>query len=256
MARRALAPCWPSPASSSPTCTTSKNKGPSRPHPTATAPPVPGYTFLENKYYLDTLYTDVIVADVKGPIARAAYWFNQNVLDGIVNGAGVGRQAASAGSSTSYVDQRVVDGVVNGIGPGLGGVRPVPPPHPDRQGAAVRRPPLRRRRRPRRRASCSSSRSHRTNPMKDFLNRLGPDPRDLPAARRRARDAAGPQGEGARCTRSSPWARAWSWRDRRAAAAPTSTTTTAATLQFVVDKPWIPSSTAATSSASTASRCR
>ena len=31
-----------------------------------------GYTVLENKYYLDWLYTDVIVGGIKGPIARAA----------------------------------------------------------------------------------------------------------------------------------------------------------------------------------------
>ena len=29
------------------------------------------YKVLENKYYLDHLYTDVIVGGVKGPIARA-----------------------------------------------------------------------------------------------------------------------------------------------------------------------------------------
>ena len=47
-----------------------------------------GYTFLENKYYLDYLYEDVIVAGIKGPIARGAYWINQNVIDGVVNAIG------------------------------------------------------------------------------------------------------------------------------------------------------------------------
>ena len=60
-----------------------------------------GYTVLVNKYYLDCLYTDVIVGAVKGPIARAAYWFNQNVLDGVVNGAGDGVGAVGRRSSTS-----------------------------------------------------------------------------------------------------------------------------------------------------------
>jgi NADH-quinone oxidoreductase subunit L len=74
-----------------------------------------GYVFLENKYYLDTLYSDIIVADTKGPLARAAYWFNQNVLDGIVNG--VGRVArVVAVHLYEDVDQLVVDGVVNGSG--------------------------------------------------------------------------------------------------------------------------------------------
>jgi NADH-quinone oxidoreductase subunit L len=72
-----------------------------------------GYRVLEKKYYFDWLYTDVIVGSVKGPIARAFYWFNQNVIDGIVNGAGrvttvVGRWVYSR------VDQQTVDGAVNG----------------------------------------------------------------------------------------------------------------------------------------------
>ena len=52
-----------------------------------------GYTVLENKYGLDVLYTDFIVGGVKGPIARASYWFNQNVIDGVVNGVGVASRA-------------------------------------------------------------------------------------------------------------------------------------------------------------------
>jgi NADH-quinone oxidoreductase subunit L len=74
-----------------------------------------GYTFLENKYYLDHLYTDIVVANTKGPIARSANWFNQNVLDGIVNGAAsVARK--SSGFVYKVLDQLVVDGVVNGSG--------------------------------------------------------------------------------------------------------------------------------------------
>jgi NADH-quinone oxidoreductase subunit L len=74
-----------------------------------------GYQFLENKYYLDWLYEQVIVASIKGPIARAANWFNQTVIDNVVNGAGVG--ARRLGDLTyRYVDQGVVDNVVNGTG--------------------------------------------------------------------------------------------------------------------------------------------
>ena len=74
-----------------------------------------GYSFLANKYYLDRLYTDGVVGAIKGPIARLAYWINQNVIDGIVNGA-----AALAGVlgrfSYNVIDQRVIDGAVNGAG--------------------------------------------------------------------------------------------------------------------------------------------
>jgi NADH-quinone oxidoreductase subunit L len=74
-----------------------------------------GYSFLDNRYYLDHLYTDIIVANIKGPVARAVYWFNQKVIDGVVNGAGVA--ARSAGHfSYEVIDQKVVDNVVNGTG--------------------------------------------------------------------------------------------------------------------------------------------
>ena len=87
-----------------------------------------GYDFLVNKYYLDALYENVIVRGIAHPIAAAAYWFNQNVLDGIVNGAGTVTKKVS-GWVYRNVDQRVVDGAVNGSGNaarGLGGIlRPV-----------------------------------------------------------------------------------------------------------------------------------
>jgi NADH-quinone oxidoreductase subunit L len=74
-----------------------------------------GYTFLENKYYLDNVYTDGVVGSIKGPIARAAYWVNQNVLDGVVNAAGLG--AVAVGRFVyNYIDQGLVDGIVNGTG--------------------------------------------------------------------------------------------------------------------------------------------
>jgi NADH-quinone oxidoreductase subunit L len=74
-----------------------------------------GYRFLVNKYYLDHLYEKVIVHGIAHPIAKAAYWVNQNILDGIVNGAGlVARRVA--GWVYRNVDQRVVDGAVNGSG--------------------------------------------------------------------------------------------------------------------------------------------
>jgi NADH-quinone oxidoreductase subunit L len=72
-----------------------------------------GYTVLVNKYYFDYLYTDLIVGSVKGPVARSVYWFNQNVLDGIVNGCG---QLATVLGRFTYerIDQQVVDGAILG----------------------------------------------------------------------------------------------------------------------------------------------
>ena len=74
-----------------------------------------GYTFLENKYYLDHLYTDVITGSVKGPIARGSNWLNQYVIDGVVNGVGNTARVLS-GYVYRGVDQFLVDGLVNGSG--------------------------------------------------------------------------------------------------------------------------------------------
>jgi len=74
-----------------------------------------GKRFLVNKYYLDYLYENIIVAGIKGPIAAGVYWFNQNVIDNVLNYTG--RGARALGQFTyDYVDQKGVDGLVNEIG--------------------------------------------------------------------------------------------------------------------------------------------
>ena len=103
--------CW---ASGWPTPGTGRASA-RRASPSATGWPGAGHTFLVEKYYFDKLYTDVIAGSVKGPIARAANWFNQHVLDGVVNG--VGRGGAAAGRFVyERIDQGVVDTIVNGCG--------------------------------------------------------------------------------------------------------------------------------------------
>jgi NADH-quinone oxidoreductase subunit L len=73
-----------------------------------------GHRVLVNKYYLDDLFL-AIIRGIQYPIAKAAYWVNQNVLDGVVNGVG---KAAQRTAQVTYdvIDQRVIDGVVNGTG--------------------------------------------------------------------------------------------------------------------------------------------
>ncbi|MCU1453643.1 MAG: proton-translocating NADH-quinone oxidoreductase, chain, partial [Acidimicrobiales bacterium] len=74
-----------------------------------------GHRLLVNKYYLDHLYTDIIAGGVKGPIAKATNWVNQNVIDGAVNL--VGRSARGSGEWVyKNIDQGVVDNVVKGSG--------------------------------------------------------------------------------------------------------------------------------------------
>lgn len=83
-----------------------------------------GYRFLENKYYLDALYENVIVKAIAGPIAAGAYWFNQRILDGILH-AVAGTSRTIARWVYRNIDQRVVDGAVNTSGKatrGAGGV--------------------------------------------------------------------------------------------------------------------------------------
>jgi NADH-quinone oxidoreductase subunit L len=72
-------------------------------------------TLLVEKYYLDRIFVDGVVGFIKGPLAKAVYWTNQNIIDGIVNAVGVG--AKLLGRFTyDVIDQKGVDGIVNGIG--------------------------------------------------------------------------------------------------------------------------------------------
>jgi NADH-quinone oxidoreductase subunit L len=75
------------------------------------------YKLLVNKYYLDDLYWKGIVKPIRDGVSAAAYWVNQRVLDGAVNGAAVGARA-TARVVYDVVDQKVVDGAVNGVGIG------------------------------------------------------------------------------------------------------------------------------------------
>jgi len=70
---------------------------------------------LRNRYYLDHLYEGVIVRAIREPLARAAYWLNDRVIDRVVYLAGVGT-ARLARTTYELGDQRGIDGAVNGLG--------------------------------------------------------------------------------------------------------------------------------------------
>jgi NADH-quinone oxidoreductase subunit L len=71
------------------------------------------WAVVYNKYYVDELYQATVVRGSLW-VSRAAYWFDQNVIDGLVNFAGaVGRGVAYVDAA---IDKYVVDGLVNGIG--------------------------------------------------------------------------------------------------------------------------------------------
>lgn len=76
-----------------------------------------GHGLLVNKYYLDVLYTDIIVGTIKGPIARGLYRFDQSVIDGTLRR--IGRGAKALGQIVyDVIDQAGVDRAVNAIGTG------------------------------------------------------------------------------------------------------------------------------------------
>ncbi len=71
-----------------------------------------GYLFLRNKYYLDDLYGHIVHA-LGYPIAKASYWVNQRVIDGVLNTAG--EDAVKSGQWVyKYIDQGLIDGTVDG----------------------------------------------------------------------------------------------------------------------------------------------
>ena len=72
------------------------------------------YRLLENKYYLDDIYMSAIVRPIRDQISKFAYWTNQNVLDGLVNVAGMATAALGRGAYDK-IDQQLIDGAVNGV---------------------------------------------------------------------------------------------------------------------------------------------
>jgi NADH-quinone oxidoreductase subunit L len=74
----------------------------------------PGYVLLENKFYLDDLYWYGIVRPTRDTVSVAVNWFNQHVIDAVVNGAGW--LARRIGIGVNEFDRDVIDGAVNGIG--------------------------------------------------------------------------------------------------------------------------------------------
>ncbi|MGE5248430.1 MAG: NADH-quinone oxidoreductase subunit L [Verrucomicrobiota bacterium] len=72
----------------------------------------PLHTFLQNKWYFDELYEATVINGSKA-FSRGLAWFDNNVVDGLVN------LAARLGVFLSYLiglfDNGVVDGAVNGV---------------------------------------------------------------------------------------------------------------------------------------------
>lgn len=73
----------------------------------------PIYTLLYNKYYFDELYDAVIIKPILG-LTNLLWWFDANVIDGLVNFSGW--LTVKWSDAKQLFDQYVVDGAVNGAG--------------------------------------------------------------------------------------------------------------------------------------------
>ena len=155
-----------------------------------------GHAFLVNKYYLDALYEKVIVRGVAHPIAKAAYWINQNILDGDRQRR---RQAAARRPAIwiyKYIDQRSGRRRRQRQRHDRARHRRRAAPGAIRQGQPVRSAAVR----------CRSSRRartrHREHLREPLVHGSHPRPelaaqrRHLPADRRRAGDAVHPEARG------------------------------------------------------------
>jgi NADH-quinone oxidoreductase subunit L len=83
----------------------------------------PAWGVLVHRYYIDDLYFRGIVRPVRDGLSAAVYWTNQQVLDGVVNGAAIVTRGVSR--IVAWVDRTVVDGAVNaaaGVTGGTGGL--------------------------------------------------------------------------------------------------------------------------------------
>ena len=69
------------------------------------------YTGSNNLWYFDEIYNKVFVGGVMA-LMKILRWFDENIVDGIVNGSAVVTQAFSAISG--WIDNNIVDGLVNG----------------------------------------------------------------------------------------------------------------------------------------------
>jgi NADH-quinone oxidoreductase subunit L len=74
----------------------------------------PVWGVLQHRYYIDDFYMAAIVLPIRDNVSAAVYWFDQHVLDAVVNGAGALAMALSG--VVMWFDRNVIDGVVNGAG--------------------------------------------------------------------------------------------------------------------------------------------
>lgn len=65
-----------------------------------------------NQGYLNEIYQRVIIQPVVS-FSNGLYWFDRNIIDGIVNASG--SVVRGLGQASAWIDRNIVDGFVNGI---------------------------------------------------------------------------------------------------------------------------------------------
>jgi NADH-quinone oxidoreductase subunit L len=74
----------------------------------------PVWNVLEHRYYIDAFYMRAIIYPVRDTLSAGVYWVNQNIIDGVVNGAaGLARALSRV---VMWFDRNVIDGFINGLG--------------------------------------------------------------------------------------------------------------------------------------------
>jgi NADH-quinone oxidoreductase subunit L len=73
----------------------------------------PVWNLLEHRFYIDDFYMKWIIYPVRDGLSAAVYWFNQHILDGVVNGAGAATRGL--GQVVNLFDRGVIDRAVNGV---------------------------------------------------------------------------------------------------------------------------------------------
>jgi NADH-quinone oxidoreductase subunit L len=76
----------------------------------------PLWGVFQQRYYIDSFYMKAIIYPVRDKLSTGVYWFNQNILDGAVNG--VAALARGLSTVVYWFDRNVIDGVVNAVGSG------------------------------------------------------------------------------------------------------------------------------------------
>ncbi len=67
---------------------------------------------LENGYYIDDFYMNIIVRPIMGPVATATVWTDDYVIDAVPHLTAAG--AKKLGDAVVWTDDNVVDGVYHG----------------------------------------------------------------------------------------------------------------------------------------------